>query len=66
MQPIAVSKSATGVSRTIKAIIPGAAGSQATRIISDGLRDRNSVDVSTVAGGFRVRRNSGRFDIYAF
>jgi hypothetical protein len=41
MQPIAVSKSATGVTRTIKAIIPGAAGSQVTRIITDGLRDRN-------------------------
>lgn len=67
MQPIAVNKSSKGVTRTVKVLIPGAGGSQVSRVISDGLRGKQSVDVTTSAGAFRVRRTqSGRFDIYAF
>jgi hypothetical protein len=67
MQPIATDKSYKGMSRVIKAIIPQTGGSHVVRIISDGLQDRRSVDVTTVAGAFRVRKtDSGRFDIYAF
>jgi hypothetical protein len=66
MKPISTSRNMTGITRIIKCIMPGHEGSQAARVIGDELRKKYSVDVTTSAGAFRIRRNdSGRFDIYS-